>query len=233
MGAYLAPPGGDDLYQHKRVAGLPLCYPRSQSLLPVANFTILKNISILLLVAVDKISFGVSLSKAGCFGVFLVIAGSFAGSYSRFRGGLLGHLWLAGNCIASTAYLIVMKKTIRSLKLDDLEAAMLNALLSAPLLLVLSVLFDDWKTAVAAGDLRFLWILLFLSCLSGVLISFSTAWCLRLVSTTTYGITGSLNKLPVAIAGFLLFPKERDTSAANVTSLLLVFLGGVAYALGR
>ncbi len=54
-------------------------------------------------------------------------------------------------------------------------------------------------------------------------ISYSTAWSVRVSTSTTYSMVGSLNKLPIAISGMVFFGAERKV--ANAGNILSVVIG--------
>lgn len=61
-------------------------------------------------------------------------------------------------------------------------------------------------------------------------IGYSTAWCMRIATTTSYSMVGALNKLPIAFSGMLFFQKERDSiNIGSIVSILLGFLSGILY----
>ncbi len=51
-------------------------------------------------------------------------------------------------------------------------------------------------------------------------ISWSTAWCIRVTSSTTYSMVGALNKLPLALSGMVFFAEKAT------------FANGLAIAIG-
>lgn len=60
------------------------------------------------------------------------------------------------------------------------------------------------------------------SSISAFAISYSTAWSVRVASSTTYSMVGALNKLPVALSGMLFFAKERSVvNAGNIISVII------------
>ena len=67
-----------------------------------------------------------------------------------------------------------------------------------------------------------------ISSISAFAISYSTAWAIRVNSSTTYSIVGALNKLPVALSGMIFLPSENVT-LGNVCSVILAFLAGLVY----
>lgn len=119
-----------------------------------------------------------------------------------------------------------------------------NSAMSLPILLPLSLLVDEWGLFVeryfpAAGDggasperIQFA-LGVGLSCVAGFWISFSSAWCLRVLSTTTYSVAGALNKLPVSVSGLVFFSGERNFGVGNVASILFSFVGGCFYSVGQ
>ena len=72
------------------------------------------------------------------------------------------------------------------------------------------------------------WIVITASGVLGLAISFTSMWFLHQTSATTYSLVGSLNKIPLSIAGILLF-KVR-TSMENSFSILFGLLAGVFFA---
>ncbi|KAL6406865.1 putative gdp-mannose transporter protein [Ilyonectria robusta] len=67
--------------------------------------------------------------------------------------------------------------------------------------------------------------------MAALFICYSTAWCIRNTSSTTYAMTGALNKLPLAISGFVLF--STPVTCGNVSAIGIMFLSGIVYALAK
>lgn len=61
-------------------------------------------------------------------------------------------------------------------------------------------------------------------------ISYTTAWCVRTTSSTTFSMVGALNKLPVAASGMVFFGDA--ITFQNVTAILLGLVAGLVYAAG-
>lgn len=66
-----------------------------------------------------------------------------------------------------------------------------------------------------------------LSCVVGFSISYATLWFLSTTTPTTYGLVGSLNKIPVAIIGILMF--NAPTSRTNLISIGVGLTAGVLF----
>lgn len=68
------------------------------------------------------------------------------------------------------------------------------------------------------------------SAVAAFMISYATAWCARVATSTSYGMVGSLNKLPIALSGMLFFPEERKAAnRGNLLSILVAFASGMLY----
>ena len=209
--------------------------------LHVANFTVCKNIMIVFLTIADIVIFHGSLNELMIQGLILIILGSILGGYSDLQFSMNGYSWLLVNCLCSGLYLVEMRRMIKKVHFRDFDTVFYNTVLSLPILLLLSVVFDEWKLFVkiylkedpiVSGRNSFL-LGIGLSCIAGFAISYSSAWCLRVLSTTTYSVAGALNKLPVSISGLLFFQNERNFNLGNILSILFAFVGGCFYSVGQ
>ncbi|KAI4967745.1 hypothetical protein ZWY2020_015134 [Hordeum vulgare] len=114
--------------------------------------------------------------------------------------------------------------------LNELSMVLLNNVLSLPLGVILVLGFNEVEYLLETPLLRMptFWIVITASGVLGLAISFTSMWFLRQTSATTYSLVGSLNKIPLSIAGILLF-KVR-TSMENSISILFGLLAGVFFA---
>jgi GDP-mannose transporter len=67
--------------------------------------------------------------------------------------------------------------------------------------------------------------------LSSVFISYTSAWCVRVTSSTTYSMVGALNKLPIAISGLVFF--DAPVTFPSVSAIAIGFVSGIVYALAK
>jgi GDP-mannose transporter len=54
---------------------------------------------------------------------------------------------------------------------------------------------------------------------SAFAMSYASAWCVRVTSSTTYSMVGALNKLPIAASGIMFF--GDPATIANVTAIIV------------
>jgi len=70
-----------------------------------------------------------------------------------------------------------------------------------------------------------------LSGLSSIFISYTSAWCVRVTSSTTYSMVGALNKLPIAISGLVFF--DAPVTLPSVSAIGIGFVSGLVYAVAK
>jgi GDP-mannose transporter len=129
-----------------------------------------------------------------------------------------------------------MRKRIKVTGFKDWDSMFYNNLLSIPILVVFSVVVEDWGSESlslnfpAANRVILLSAIAF-SGAAAVFISYSTAWCVRVCGSTTYSMVGALNKLPVAASGMLFF--GDPASFGNVSAIGVGGLAGMVYSLAK
>jgi GDP-mannose transporter len=111
-----------------------------------------------------------------------------------------------------------------------------NNLLTIPILLIASLFIEDWSPAnlqrnfPAESRSRILSAML-ISGLCTAFISYTTAWALRVTSSTTYSMAGALNKLPIAISGLVFF--DAPVTFGSVSAIAVGFISGLVYSYAK
>lgn len=111
-----------------------------------------------------------------------------------------------------------------------------NNVLSIPILLVCSVFLEDWSSEnlnknFPEENRNNLILAMIFSGLSTVFISYTSAWCVRVTSSTTYSMVGALNKLPIAVSGLVFF--DAPVTLPSVSAIAVGFVSGIVYALAK
>ena len=111
-----------------------------------------------------------------------------------------------------------------------------NNLLSLPIMIICSLATEDWSSANLAKNFpaesrNNLMIGMLYSGLGAIFISYSSAWCIRKTSSTTYSFVGYLNKLPLAISGIVFF--DAPVTFGSISAILLGFFSGLIYGYGK
>ncbi|KAJ3029305.1 UNVERIFIED_CONTAM: GDP-mannose transporter into the lumen of the Golgi [Siphonaria sp. JEL0065] len=149
-----------------------------------------------------------------------------------------GYLWITANCIATAMFSLAMKARITSVKFKDYDTVYYNQTLCLPILLLASLIFEQG----AIPELGFCYIddyegwkrLMFAFFISGFAqfaISYSFAWCLRVTSSTTMGMIGPLNKMPLSIVSMLFF--QELITVYRLEGIFLALFAGLLYAYAK
>ncbi|GAA5880168.1 hypothetical protein JCM1840_007638 [Sporobolomyces johnsonii] len=227
-------------------------YTGSKSLqyLSVPVYTIFKNLTIILIAYGEVLWFGGSVTPLTFVSFALMVLSSLMAaspdllnwlngveSTSKSAGqSNVGYAWMMINCLVSAGYVLAMRKRIKVTNFKDWDSMFYNNLLSIPVLVIFSVLIEDWS--LASLRLNFpeetrttLLSLMAFSGAAAVFISYTTAWCIRTNSSTTFSMVGALNKLPVAASGLIFF--GDPATFANVSSILVGFFAGLVYSAAK
>jgi UDP-galactose transporter len=111
-----------------------------------------------------------------------------------------------------------------------------NNLLTIPILLVASIVVEDWSSANVIKNFPIdtrntIVMAMIFSGLSSVFISYTSAWCVRVTSSTTYSMVGALNKLPIAVSGLIFF--DAPVTIPSVSAIFVGFISGIVYAVAK
>ncbi|KAK9239018.1 hypothetical protein V1525DRAFT_399558 [Lipomyces kononenkoae] len=231
-----------------------MIYTSSKALqyLSIPVYTIFKNLTIILIAYGEVLWFGGSVTGLALFSFGLMVLSSIVAAWADIRNAIesygsegaatniaalnAGYVWMFTNCAASAAYVLGMRKRIKLTNFKDFDTMFYNNLLSIPVLLACSLLLEDWSAAniernFPADQRIALIVAIIFSGLSSVFISYTSAWCVRVTSSTTYSMVGALNKLPIALSGLIFF--EAAVTFFSVSAIIIGFLAGIVYAVAK
>jgi GDP-mannose transporter len=108
-----------------------------------------------------------------------------------------------------------------------------NNLLTIPVLFACTFIFENWtrdnmKKNFPLESRNSLIIGMIYSGLATIFISYCSAWCIRVTSSTTYSMVGALNKLPIAVSGLVFF--AAPVTFGSVSAIIIGFVSGIVYA---
>lgn len=221
--------------------------------LSIPVYTIFKNLTIILIAYGEVLWFGGSVTGMALFSFGLMVASSVIAAWADIQHALMGgrssaasskqistlnagYLWMLFNCFCSAAYVLGMRKRIKLTNFKDFDTMYYNNLLSIPILIVLSLGLESWTTQninlnFPPADRNAIIAAMIFSGLSSVFISYTSAWCVRVTSSTTYSMVGALNKLPIALSGLVFF--DAPVTFASVGAIAVGFVSGIVYALAK
>ncbi|KAH1335097.1 GDP-mannose transporter [Aspergillus fumigatus] len=229
-----------------------MIYTGSKALqyLSIPVYTIFKNLTIILIAYGEVLWFGGSVTGLTLFSFGLMVLSSIIAAWADIKHAVessgdatakvstlnAGYIWMLINCLCTSSYVLGMRKRIKLTNFKDFDTMFYNNLLSIPVLLVLTFLMEDWSSANIARnfpstDRNGILFAMILSGLSSVFISYTSAWCVRVTSSTTYSMVGALNKLPIALSGLIFF--DAPVTFPSVSAIVVGFISGIVYAVAK
>ncbi|KNA15197.1 hypothetical protein SOVF_100600 [Spinacia oleracea] len=203
----------------------------------VAMVTVLKNVTNVMTAVGEMYLFQKHHDNRVWAALFLMIISAISGGVTDLSFHAVGYTWQFINCFLTASYSLTLRRVMdtakqvtRSGNLNEFTMVLLNNTLSIPLGLLLIFIFKevDYLYETPLLKLPSFWLVMTLSGFLGLAISFTSMWFLHQTGATTYSLVGSLNKIPLSVAGIFLF--HVPTSLQNSTSILFGLLAGVFFA---
>lgn len=226
---------------------------KAMQYLSIPVFTIFKNVTIILIAYGEVLWFGGSVTPMTLFSFAIIVLSSVVAAWSdisiaqtaaaklgetagAYSGINIGYFWMFMNCVSNAGFVLFLRKRIKLTNFSDLDTMFYNNLLSIPVLLIGSLIFEDWSAENIARNFPLdsrntVFALMVLSGLFSLGISYTSGWCVRVTSSTTYSMVGALNKLPVALSGLIFF--DTPVTFYSVTAIILGFFSGIIYAVAK
>ncbi|KAL0939193.1 GDP-mannose transporter 1 [Colletotrichum truncatum] len=220
--------------------------------LSVPVYTIFKNLTIIVIAYGEVLWFGSKVTPLALLSFGLMVLSSVVAAWDDQKTAAqvlntndsaialstldLGYTWMGLNVLCSASFVLSMRKVIKKMQFSDWDTMFYNNLLTIPILVTCSFLTEDWSAVNLARNFpessrNSIIVGMIYSGLAAILISYSSAWCIRVTSSTTYSMVGSLNKLPIAISGFLFF--SAPVTAGGVLAIAIGFISGMVYTWAR
>uniref|UniRef100_A0A803KX06 Sugar phosphate transporter domain-containing protein n=1 Tax=Chenopodium quinoa TaxID=63459 RepID=A0A803KX06_CHEQI len=224
----------------------------------VAMVTVLKNVTNVMTAVGEMYLFQKHHDNRVWAALFLMIISAICGGITDLTFNAVGYTWQFINCFLTASYSLTLRRVMdtakqvtRSGNLNEFTMVLLNNTLSIPLGVLLIFIFKEvdylYETVPVEGalfccgsnssldatdspllKLPSFWLVMTLSGFLGLAISFTSMWFLHQTGATTYSLVGSLNKIPLSVAGIVLF--HVPTSLQNSTSILFGLIAGVFFA---
>ncbi|KAJ4966850.1 hypothetical protein NE237_018699 [Protea cynaroides] len=203
----------------------------------VAMVTVLKNVTNVITAVGEMYLFNKHHDSRVWTALFLMIISAISGGITDLSFHSVGYMWQFINCFLTASYSLTLRRVMDTAKqvtksgnLNEFSMVLLNNILSLPLGVLLIFVFNevDYLFNTPLLKLPMFWLVMTLSGFLGLAISFTSMWFLHQTGATTYSLVGSLNKIPLSIAGIFLF--KVPTSLENCASILFGLLAGVFFA---
>jgi len=173
----------------------------------VPMVTVFKNVTNVLTTAGDFFFFGnqPELLVLAAFGVMLF--GAVAAAWNDIAVTATGLFWMAANCACTAGYVLYMKHATQHVKLSKFGMVFVNNVLCVAFLLPAALVLGEVAIFVSSDRVHTMdyYSKNFFAGFVGFFLNFASLNCVQATGPTTYAIVGSLNKVPVAFLGYILF----------------------------
>ncbi|KAI9109172.1 hypothetical protein K1719_019795 [Acacia pycnantha] len=203
----------------------------------IAMVTVLKNVTNIITAIGELYLFQKGQNPKVWTALFLMIISAISGGITDLSFDAVGYAWQIINCILTASYSLTLrwvmdeaKKSTKSGSLNEVSMVLLNNLLSLPFAIILIFLLGEWDYVIHVEVIKLpmFWVFATASGLLGLSISFTSMWFLHQTGPTTYSLVGSLNKIPISIAGIIAF--KVPLSLSSLFSILFGLFAGVFFA---
>ena len=199
----------------------------------VPMVTVFKNVTNVITTAGDYFFFGnrPELLVFAAFGVMLF--GAVAAAWADIAVTATGLFWMAANCLCTAGYVLYMKHATQHVALTKFGMVFVNNVLAVAFLLPAAFVLGEVTIFLGGRDVHTL-DYFFKNAFAGFVgffLNFASLNCVQQTGPTTYAIVGSLNKVPVAFLGYILFDNviTFDTWCYIVVSMC----GGFLYSFAK
>lgn len=199
----------------------------------VPMVTIFKNVTNICTTAGDWYFFGSTTETLVLVAFGIMLSGAVAAAWNDIYISWTGVFWMALNCISTSGYVLYMKFATKNVQLSKFGMVFYNNVLCVVFLLPVAwamgqvTLFritPALHTADYASKNMF-------AGLVGFFLNFASLNCVSITGPTTYAIVGSLNKIPVAMLGYVLF--DDVISSETWFFIAVSMMGGFLYSYAK
>jgi GDP-mannose transporter len=199
----------------------------------VPMVTVFKNVTNILTTAGDCVFFGNKPEGLviAAFGVMLI--GAVAAARNDISATPVGMFWMVANCVTTASYVLYMKFATKNIKLSTFGMVFVNNLLCIAFLLPVAYYMGQVKVYLETDAIHtydytaknaFAGFV-------GFVLNFASLHCVSVTGPTTYAIVGSLNKIPVAFLGWILF--DDVISGKTWIFIAVSMFGGFLYSYAK
>lgn len=113
--------------------------------LPVALFTVFKNVTIVLIALYEQYVLGIRINFLMAVAFSAIIASSIMGAMNDLAFSLQGYLWMLSNCVVSAWFSLGIRATVKVVGFKDFDSVYYNNVLATPVIAIMSILMDNWN----------------------------------------------------------------------------------------
>jgi GDP-mannose transporter len=194
----------------------------------VPMVTVFKNVANLCTATGDYLVYGNRPENLALTALGVMLAGAIFAAYNDLSMTMTGLFWMVANCISTSGYVLYMKYATQTIKMNKFGMVFVNNVLCVLFLLPVATMTGEVSIFLRSPSIH-TWDYLCKNIFAGFVgffLNFASLNCVAAAGATTYAIVGSLNKVPVAVLGFLFFatPMTQQTAFFIAVSLCGGFL---------
>lgn len=181
----------------------------------VPMVTVFKNITNIVVTMGDYYFFGTTVDSLIICAFGVMLGGAMLAAKNDHEISSIGLFWMAFNCLATAGYILYMKFATKNVKLSKFGMVFYNNVLCTVFLLPVT-LFNGEMTVfreTAALHTTDYFAKNSFAGFVGFFLNFASLNCVANTGPTTFAIVGSMNKIPIAILGSVLFASEISPQA--------------------
>lgn len=144
-----------------------------------------------------------------------------------------GLFWMLANCLCTSGYVLYLKFATKSVKLSKFGMVFYNNVLCTLFLFPVSVMNGEFATFMGTKAIHTMDYAVknAFAGFVGFFLNFASLNCVAQTGPTTYAMIGSLNKVPIAIVGYLIF--DESISEKTWTFIAISLAGGILYTIAK
>eukprot|EP00985_Skeletonema_marinoi_P024515 scaffold17099_cov95-Skeletonema_marinoi.AAC.3 len=189
----------------------------------VPMVTVFKNITNIMTTIGDCILYGASIELLvmAAFGIMLL--GAIFAARNDADVTQTGLCWMLANCLCTSGYVLYLKYATKTVKLSKFGMVFYNNVLCSCFLLPVTMFNGELSMFLNTSALHTVdyavknWFAGFV----GFFLNFASLNCVAQTGPTTYAMIGSLNKIPIAIFGFVLLGENHAARHLKLRALMV------------
>lgn len=201
----------------------------SLALLSIPMVTVLKNFTTVAITLGDLTILRKPVSLKVWVSLAIMVASSVTAVAFDLEYNTAGYIWMVINILSQTAHVLFRYRMGEKMSIDETQIYV-NAV---GFLVMLPIVYFSESEAVkliAVAD-SYTWFMLFLNAMLSVAIGYSSQWTLSYCGATVFSYAGSVNKLPLVILSWLIFPSV--VTFRGVASVCIAIASAVLFVLGK
>lgn len=195
--------------------------------------TVFKNVTNIITTAGDYFFFGSQPETLALAAFAVMLLGAVAAARNDMHVTTMGMFWMLANCLSTSSYVLYMKFATKHIRMPKFGMVFVNNVLCVAFLLPVALFNGEVATFLHTPQIHTVdyTVKNIFAGFVGFFLNFASLTCVSVTGPTTYAIVGSLNKIPVAVFGYLLFD---DVIEAKTWFFIWVsMLGGFLYSYAK